>query len=422
MTRDYGYELAAAVFVGGLEKVSDQEALSYGLPLYREESPEQALAKAIDELAPDAVVDLSDEPVLDYVKRFRLASLTLARGVAYVGADFRFDPPDLPEVLAKASIGVIGTGKRIGKTAISGFACRELSSAGFKPVAIAMGRGGPPEPEILLGREVELTPEGLLAFADSGKHAASDYFEDALTSRITTIGCRRCGGGLAGAPFVSNVLAGARLANSLEENFVVAEGSGATLPPLKVDAYILSVGAGQPLEYVAGYFGTYRALLSDVVAITMCEEPFAGREKIESIYGALKEIKPDLKVVKTVFRPKPLGEIKDKRVFVAMTASPGVEAAVRSHLEAAGAQVVGMTYSLSNRPQLKRELKEASGAEVLLTELKAAAVDVATREALAMEMEVIYLDNEPVTVGGDGDLKELILEVAGTAVERFSSS
>ncbi len=420
LSDDYGYEVAAAVFIGGAEKISDAAEFALDMPLYRGETPERALIAAIDEVSPVAVIDLSDEPVLDYVKRFRLASFALSRGVAYIGADFRFDPPDLPDLLSKPSLGIIGTGKRIGKTAVSGFACRVLSASGFSPAVIAMGRGGPSIPESLLGGKIELTPEGLLAFAEKGKHAASDYFEDALTSRITTVGCRRCGGGLAGAPFFSNVPAGARIANALEESFIVAEGSGSALPPVKVDAYLLTVGAVQPEEYAVGYFGTYRALLADVAVITMCEEPFADGTKIESLYRRLKEIKSDLKVVKTVFRPKPLGKIDKKRVFVATTASPEAEPAFRSRLEGMGAEVVGMSFSLSDRQKLARDLEEASAAEVLLTELKAAAVDVATRKALEMGLEIVYLDNEPVSVGGDGDLAELIVELADVAVERFS--
>ena len=37
------------------------------------------------------VVDLSDEPVVGYRERFRLASAALAAGARYVGADFEAD-------------------------------------------------------------------------------------------------------------------------------------------------------------------------------------------------------------------------------------------------------------------------------------------------------------------------------------------
>ena len=42
------------------------------------------------------------------------------------------------------------------------------------------------------------------------RHAASDYLEDAVLAGVRTVGCRRVGGGLAGAPAESNVPAGRR--------------------------------------------------------------------------------------------------------------------------------------------------------------------------------------------------------------------
>ena len=61
----------------------------YGVPLV------DSLGGALDARMPEVVVDLSDEPVLGPRDRLRLASRALARGLPYVGADFRFDPPAL---------------------------------------------------------------------------------------------------------------------------------------------------------------------------------------------------------------------------------------------------------------------------------------------------------------------------------------
>ena len=59
-------------------------------------------------------------------ERFRLASRFLALGIAYEGADFslrvpEYEPFDLP------SLAVIGTGKRLGKTAVTGYVARLLA-------------------------------------------------------------------------------------------------------------------------------------------------------------------------------------------------------------------------------------------------------------------------------------------------------
>ena len=90
---------------------------------------------------------LSDEPVLGPAERMRWASRALAAGLPYVGADFRFDPPVL-EPFELPSIAVIGTGKRVGKTAVTAHLAR-LLARDRNVVVVAMGRGGPPEPEVV---------------------------------------------------------------------------------------------------------------------------------------------------------------------------------------------------------------------------------------------------------------------------------
>ena len=72
----------------------DLIVLDLGLPERRPAgTPAAALGTAIDELAPAAVVDLSDEPVLGYRERMEMAAVALTKGVAYLGPDFRLDPP-----------------------------------------------------------------------------------------------------------------------------------------------------------------------------------------------------------------------------------------------------------------------------------------------------------------------------------------
>jgi cyclic 2,3-diphosphoglycerate synthetase len=414
--------VAGAAFIGGLEKLSEKGEFDVGCPVIKCDEPLDAILEAIDTYAPEMVVDLSDEPVIGYTQRFFYASHVLTRGIPYIGADFWFYPPVLQEVLEKPSLSVIGTGKRVGKTAIAGYICRCLDEQEYKPGVIAMGRGGPQAPEMIAGAEIELTPEYLLNLARSGKHAASDYLEDALTSRITAIGCRRCGGGLAGQPFVSNVAAGARLANELDIDFVVLEGSGSALPPVKADSYVLIVDASQPLDYISGYFGTYRALLSEMVVLSMCEPPLADKAKIEQIDKALREIKPGIKIVHTVFRPKPLQPIEGKKVFLATTAPTSMKGKIAGHLEKVyGAHVVATSSNLSNKKALREEIEAAEGSfTVLLTELKAAAVDVVTSIGLELGLDVIYMDNLPVTIGGDGELEELVTWIAQDARAKFS--
>jgi predicted GTPase len=189
------YDFVGAHLLGGTEKLRGGD--EYGVPLAA------TLEAALEAHGPEVVVDLSDEPVLGPRERFAVASRVLARGLPYVGADFRFDPPPF-EPFALPSLGIVGTGKRVGKTAITAHAA-QLLSRDREVVVVSMGRGGPAEPEVA---EVAPTVEALLALSDAGRHAASDYLETAALVGVRTIGCRRCGGGLAGlgAPVVATTL------------------------------------------------------------------------------------------------------------------------------------------------------------------------------------------------------------------------
>src|SRR5438128_6283911 len=209
--RERGHDVVGALFVGGIEKIDPSSIPDFGVAtLAAGDDRMAALGEAIDAFGPEAVLDLSDEPVLGYHERMELAAVALVRGLPYLGSDFRLDPPIAGPPLPAPTIAVIGTGKRTGKTAISAELTRTAVRRNLNPVVVAMGRGGPPEPlvaaagEIDLGRLVELFREG--------HHAASDFLEDALTTGVTTVGARRVGGGLAGAPYATNVREAAALA------------------------------------------------------------------------------------------------------------------------------------------------------------------------------------------------------------------
>jgi cyclic 2,3-diphosphoglycerate synthetase len=111
------YEFVAAMLAGGTEKLRGGE--EYGLPLV--DDLQAALA-----YEPELVIDLSDEPVLSPERRLLLASRSLALGLRYRGPDFDFEPPRF-EAVALPSLAVIGTGKRIGKTALTGQLARLLA-------------------------------------------------------------------------------------------------------------------------------------------------------------------------------------------------------------------------------------------------------------------------------------------------------
>lgn len=408
-------DILAAVFIGGTEKIgSDADLARLGVPVVRDTDYLKAIARAIDEYQPDEVVDLSDEPVVGYRERFAIASVVLAKGAVYCGADFRFSPPVAAAKVSRPSISIIGTGKRIGKTAVGGFVARVLAKA-HRPVVVTMGRGGPAEPELLLSSEVHITPEYLLSVSKQGRHASSDHFEDLLVSRVTTIGCRRCGGGMSGQTFVSNVDRGAQLSEDIDADIVIFEGSGSSIPSVETDARILVVGAHQPLDYIRSYLGPYRILTSELVILTMCESPIANDAQVNEAYEAIKEINPECRVVKTIFRPRPIGDISGKRVVTTLTTPAVMTDAISTHLENTyGCEVLGVSNYLSNRPRLREDLErfEALKPDAVVSELKAAAVDVVTAWALERGIEIVYLDNEPITKDDGINLEDEVMQVA----------
>ncbi|HVD10628.1 MAG TPA: 2,3-diphosphoglycerate synthetase [Gaiellaceae bacterium] len=399
------YTVLGAVLLGGTEKIRGGE--DYGVPLHS--GLEEGLARTGAEL----VVDLSDEPVLDARGRLRLASRALAAGRPYVGADFRFEPValarfDLP------SLAVVGSGKRVGKTAVAGHLARLLSED-REVVVVAMGRGGPRDPVVI---DSPPSLDDLLELSRGGSHAASDYLEDAALANVVTIGCRRCGGGLAGQPFISNVEAGARAAAERRPDLVIFEGSGTSVPPVAVDARVLVAGAAQDPELIAGFLGAYRLLISDLVLVTGCEEPLADPERVASLRAAIRDVDPELEVVETVLRPRPVEPLAGKRVAFFSTAPAAIHDRLRSHLrDAEGTEVVMVSGNLSRREALRADLlsKSARAAEVFLVELKAAAIDVVAEAAEEQGVQIVLADNAVIPLEDDLDARLRALAPARVA-------
>ncbi len=355
------YEVLGLIMVRGGEKL--RPGARYGAPLL------EGFGEA------EIVIDLSDEPALPDAGRFAWISRALAAGLPCRGADFRFDPPAF-EPFAAPSIAVIGTGKRVGKTALSVHLAR-LLSAEREVVVVCMGRGGPPDPEL-----VSAPPSlaELVSASRAGRHAASDYLEVALLAGVPPIGCRRAGGGLAGGVFVSNVAEGARLALEQGPDVVVFDSSGATIPPIAVERRVLVVGPGyEPGSLLNGY----RRLISDLVVCIGCE-----------LEGAIP----------ARLRLAPLGALPGR---VAVFSAGEVEL---GELEA---DVVHVSTNLGDRDALQAELGRLE-ADTYLTELKGAAIELVAEDALARGREVVLAGNDVVS----DELDEALLALIPAAVSR----
>jgi cyclic 2,3-diphosphoglycerate synthetase len=363
------YEVIGAWFAGGSEKLRGGD--DYGVPLL--ESFEAGLAEV------EVVVDLSDEPVLGPRERLLLASRALAARVRYEGADFRFEPPRYAP-FPLPSLAVIGTGKRVGKTAVTGHVAR-LLARDRDVVVVSMGRGGPAEPELAA---VQPTLASLLELSRAGHHAASDYLETAALTGVVTIGCRRAGGGLAGGVVTSNVEQGAALAAEREPDVVIFDGSGSAIPPVETDARILVSGMGHdPLAYL----NPYRVLVSDLVVLV-------GGGDVGAIHGLKR-----MQVLTAELRLRPVAPLRGRRVAV-FTTGPAVT-------DGLDADVVSVSRNLANRPRLSEDLARTD-AEVYLVEIKAAAIDLVAEAALMRGAEVVFAENEVVCPGLDEAILGLV--------------
>jgi cyclic 2,3-diphosphoglycerate synthetase len=329
----------------------------------------------------------------------------LAAGIPYVGADFRLEPPEL-EPFPLASLTVFATGKRVGKTAVSAHVAR-LLARDRDVVAVAMGRGGPEAPVVA---ESPPSLEELLALSRGGVHAASDYLEIAATAGVVTIGCRRCGGGLAGAVGTSNVQAGAELALQRGADFVVFDGSGAAIPPVATGKRVLVTSAFDSPELVTGYLNAYRILLADLVLVTMADASTSH----EALAEAIREVRPDVAVIAVGFKPRPLVPIDGRRVAYFTTAAPSAHGRLARDLGEHGAEIVHVSGNLANRPALQREL-ETVEADVYATEIKAAGIDVVAEAGANRGVEIVLVANDVVPCLGQPEVDPALLALAEAA-------
>ena len=379
--------VAGVVFCGGEEKVSAatlrDPAAHYGRDVLIEPDPEDGLRRLAGtdgSPAPAAVVDLADEPVLDPTARLRLAALALHLGLAYETPGMRLSPPPYePVPFSGRILSVIGTGKRSGKTAVAGHWAGLLRGAGADPVIVCMGRGGPAEPQVA---RAGIRLEELLAIADAGGHAASDYLEGAVLAGVTTVGCRRVGGGLAGEPGDSNMVTATRLGAEIASGAMILEGSGSCIPPVAVDRTVCVVGS----QSIDG-LDRYRVLRADLCL-------------------TLRPVACPGPTIRFGLRPQPAEPIpEDARVAIFTTGGEGCD----------GIDPVVTSTNLSRRGLLAEDLERAVAerCDVYLTELKAAAIDTVAARARAEGTRVVFLRNRPI--GLDGDLDRALLDLYSDA-------
>lgn len=412
---DSGWKVQAAVLVGGGEKL--RGAPEYGVPLATGDGVIDAVRTGCDTYPADVVIDLADEPVLVFERRLRVIAEVVGRGMSWLGAETRIDPPSYERITAPA-LGIIGTGKRIGKTAISAHIARlaqsDLSAgsdAAGAVIVVAMGRGGPAQPVVIDAAAGPVTAQRLLEISRAGSHAASDYLEDAALTGLTTVGCRRVGGGLLGVPVTSNVGEGARIAASRDPRLVILEGSGSCIPPVVCDRTLLVASTDRPRDLFDD-LGPYRLARADFVMVVGEDEVVAA-----DMVARVQREHPTIRAEAVRLTPTPVTSVAGRRVAVFSTAPPSVAAIIERRMTHLGATPVLVSCALARREELTADVERAiaAGVDALVVEIKAAGIDVVAEAADAHGIDVIFLDNPPTAHDGELDLDRALVELVRAA-------
>jgi cyclic 2,3-diphosphoglycerate synthetase len=360
----------------------------YGRPVETGD-PEEALRRLAGASGAAAVVDLADEPIVPPQRKLRFAALALHLGLEYRAPGTHLTPPPYADTgFAGRKLAVIGTGKRTGKTAVAGHWAKLLADNGVRPVIVSMGRGGPAEPQVA---SADTTLDDLLAIAASGRHAASDYLEDAVLAGVDTVGCRRIGGGLAGEPHDSNVPEGAALAAERNPDAIVFEGSGSCLPPVVVDRAACVVGDPRA---ALGDLGPYRVLRSHLALLMGGGWSDADAAEVERLCAG--------PAVRCELRPEPVEPLPaDARVALFTTNATSCD----------GVEPVVVSNNLARRGALAADLERAQAerCDVYLVELKAAGVDTVAAAAQRDGLRTVFVRNR--VVGLDRDLDEELMKL-----------
>lgn len=261
--------------------------------------------------------DLSDEPVMSPSLRLSMISLVYnSRADYYCGNLFLKGKKENLKV-CKPVIKIIGTGKRVGKTTISICLTNYLKEKGYRPLIVALGRGGSLEPCILDPGKInfiEYLHEGIR----EKRHMASDYIEDAFFTGVPTISARRCGGGLLGEITDTNLEQCLEVAQNEKCDLIVVEGSGSSIPAVDADNTLLVVGVSEHnIDVLSGYCTNNWIMEADLVMINYTEKEIY--EKYHNLLSSkFKKTNPEAKIHAFFLKPL-IKNIKSQRMAIFTT-------------------------------------------------------------------------------------------------------
>ncbi len=226
--------------------------------------------------------DLSDEPVISPDVRLSIISLAYNSKVDYYCGNLFVKGKNKNAKICKPVIKIIGNGKRVGKTTVSICLTNYLKEKGYKPLIVALGRGGTPEPYILDPGKIDFI-EYLKEGIQKKQHMASDYIEDAFFTGVPTISARRCGGGLLGEITDTNLDQCLDIAQNEKCDVIIVEGSGASIPAVDADKTLLVAGVAENnIDILSGYCTNNWVMEADSVMVN-----YEKKELYEKYHNSL---------------------------------------------------------------------------------------------------------------------------------------
>ena len=97
-----------------------------------------------------------------------------------------------------------------------------------------------------------------------------------------------------------------------------------------------------------------------------------------------------------------------------LTAKSLIEGKIKEYVEKKyNCEIMGVSFNLSNREKLKKELLECDNYDTILTELKASSVDLVTEFAIEHKKNISYMNNIPIILEGKDHLGKLLKKLQG---------
>ena len=148
------------------------------------------------------------------------------------------------------------------------------------PIVVAMGRGGPPDPQVAEAGSVDLDRSSRSCKPGARRLRLPGGRPDHGRDHDRRSPGRRRPGGRSVRDQRPRGRRDRRRTPTPGSS--ILEGSGAALPPVPWDAGVLVVPATCPPEYLSGYLGPYRLLRADLAVVTMSASPAPGSENLSA--------------------------------------------------------------------------------------------------------------------------------------------